>query len=446
MGKRLALLAVALCLTAAPVWAEDLTLDRAIDLALRQNTALRQADYQAKAADWGVAQAVSVWLPRVSYNTTWSRVDDETYDKAQQSYEALKRLNPSTERSVWENNYSSSITVLQPVFNGGAEAVTIATGALSRDSAQFTFQDTRLQTVLEVKRAYHGALKARALAQVARESQALVLESLRLARARLEIGSATQSDLLRWEAELARAEGTLVEADNAFALAKMALAQLIGGPLDANWTLPDVRTELLEADVQRAEKSDLAGDQTPLGVGAHPAMQAADTTVALAQTQTAGSAGRLLPNINFSYTYSWDTNDTFAPDGDTSWTMGVAIEIPLFQGFGAITGIGQSARQQQAARLGATTAERAFLQRAYAAKMTVRASRLRVQSANKAIASSRANLDIVEKRAELGMAASLEQLDAQLAYLTAKSNLIGAVSDFNIALAEWDYVTSRSDN
>jgi outer membrane protein TolC len=88
---------------------------------------------------------------------------------------------------------------------------------------------------------------------------------------------------------------------------------------------------------------------------------------------------------------------------------------------------------------------RGFLQRSHAAQLNLRASRLRVVSALKAEKASSANLKIVESREALGMANYLELLDAQLAFKTAQSNLISAISDFNSSLSEWEYVTASAE-
>jgi outer membrane protein TolC len=53
--------------------AEMLTLDQAIDLALRNNPGLKAADAQVEVADAGVLRSVSGFLPKVTVSETWSR-------------------------------------------------------------------------------------------------------------------------------------------------------------------------------------------------------------------------------------------------------------------------------------------------------------------------------------------------------------------------------------
>jgi outer membrane protein TolC len=440
------LLAALALLAAAPAMAaEELTVDKAVELALRQNQTLRGAEYQASAADWGFAKSFSTWLPKVYYDWGWTRVDDKTYNDAMKAFELQRKVSSSAKQTVWRDNYANSITVMQPIFNGAAEFSAIDAAYVGRRGAAYTEQDARLQTVLNTKKAYLAALKTHGLLAVARESLTLARESLRLAQARLEVGSGIQSDVLNWQAQTASAEGALAEAENADAQALMALALLIGGPVEAEYTLPAPPTDIPDAELDRAEQADVAGVKTPLKLSAHPAWQAAESNVDLVDAQMVGSAGKFFPNANFTYNYKWLTDDTPEPNGQTSWTAGITVEIPLFQGLAAITGVGQTYRQKQAARMTADAFDAAFLQRAHTAQLDLRSARLRVLSSRRAVEFSRANLEIINKRAELGMATLLDQLNAQVTYVTAKGNLIGAIADFRSAMCDWVYATAKSE-
>jgi outer membrane protein len=444
MAKKFTLLLLALLLIAAPASAEELTLEKAIEMALAQNRTVQQADYARRAADWGLWQSVSAYLPRVDYNTTWTRLDPDTIDAADAAFEMQKQFAPDAEPSVFEDSYSSGISVIQPIFNGGAEIATIRSGAIGRKNAHLGEQDARLQVVLQVKQAYYGVMTARGLDKVAREALQLAKESLRLVQARYEVGSVTQSDVLRWEAEAASAEGAVAEAENTLAQTRMQLARVIGGAVGRQWELPELDPDNVVMLVGETEGVDAAGVATPVSINDHPLARQTAGQVKLAGVETDSSVTQLLPNVNFFYNYNWLTNDTMGPDEDTSWNLGVNLQIPLFRGFGRATGIGRAARNKHAAQAGYEEFSRTFVQRAYSSKLNLRSARLRVISARKAVKASAANLEIIESRAGLGMVTNLELLDAQIAYLQARSSLIGASSDFYVALADWEYVSAQS--
>lgn len=448
-GLRLGLLTIMLGLLHAlsgVAQAEILTLDKAIEIAMQDSRSLQKAQFDRSASDWDMANSVSYWLPRVSYYWGWSKVDDETYDDAQDQYQAFKTFDPSAERTMWRDNYSNSISVIQPIFNSGAEIVAIHSAALAREAAHLAEANSQLELILTIKQAYYYAQKSMALVDVMNETLVLTIDSLKFANARFEAGQATRSDVLRWEAQRAGAEGNLVQYKNIMTQAMMQLNRIIGDELETQWILPPINIDTRPEDL--LAQSDLSDqDQTaPLKVSNHPALQLNDTSYKLTRTQIEGAVGGFLPKVNFSYNYSWDTNDTIGPDEDTAWSMGVTMEIPLFQGLGAITNTGKSVRNTQSAKRSAEQYKRQFQQGAYAARMDIQSAKLRLASARKAEMSSRENLKIINDRTRLGITTNLQQLDAQLAYQVAQSDLIAAIADFNIALAEWNYVTANQED
>ena len=425
---------------------EELPLEAAIQMALKNNRSLLRANFDRSDSGWGVANAVSNWLPKASYISSWSKVDDDTYDEAMEMYDLQKQMGMNPERTMWKNNYSSSIRVVQPIFNAGAEYTSIRSGVIDHKFKSYTAKDVYYQIIRDVKTAFYKAMKTRELVAVQEESLALARNSLELVRAKFDVGSATKSDVLRWEAQAAGTEGYLVKQQNEYDLALIELARIIGGPLEKKWTLPPVDMRVTENELAKTENSEQSGINTPLSIKSHPSIAAMNQSVDLTQVQIEGAVGRFLPNVNFSYDYAWATDDSILPDDDTSWMMAINFEFPLFQGFGAITGVGRSAYAYKSSRESAEEFSRKFLQGAYTTKMNIRAARLRLVSAQKAEISSKENLEIIKNRTKLGITTNLEQLDAQLAYQQARSDLIASVSDLRIAIAQWEYVTAGKGN
>ncbi len=444
--KRLGLASFVLVLTlwALPALAEELTLENAVKMALENNQLLLAAQESTAAAEWGFRRSISAWLPKASFQWAWSHPDPDTVDQADAAYELQRQYSPSAERSLWEENFTSSIVVTQPLFNGLGEYTSIAAGHTNRWIARYSEADEAHNLVRQVKQAYYAAAKSRALIQVARDSLQLAQESLKLTQARYEIGQAAQNEVLRLEAEVASAEGSVVDAENTYAQAMMALAHLIGQPLEGKYE-PSEPTTVSAESMAAAERAAGAGDDSPLSINTHPAVRAAEGNVELAELEHEATWGSMLPSANLTYSYNWETNNTAMPDEDTSWTLGVSVSLPLFQGFSAVTGTVATSHQVQAARLQVEDYKRTLLQQAYAARLNLRASRLRVISAQKALKSATANVELVHSQLEVGMATNLQVLDAILALRNAESSLLNATADFHSAMADWEYLTVRAE-
>lgn len=453
----LAISTLLLLVTATTVLAaEALTLNEAIDLALRRNPTLRAAQNQATAGDWGVGEAASAWLPHVSFNSNWSRPDDETYDEAESQYQAMQKLGSSeqaammqglgsgSERTLWRDNYTSSLSVTQPLFNGGAEYCGLRQALSEKTTARLTATDTRLQTVRDVTVAYFAVQQKQALLTVADETLGWARESLMLAKTRHEIGQIAVPEVLRWEAESALAESDRAVAESEYLQAVMDLARAIGLAPSETVNLPVAEERVGAAEWRRSAGILATAEPAQAAWERHPLRLAQQETTKQAEIQHWRGIGAFLPSLNANFQYNWVTNDTLALDDDTSWTVGVGLEIPLFQGLGALSGERKTAALLAARRETAVTERWAFQRRGQTAFLQLKSARLRIAASERAREQAKANQDLVRQRLNVGLDANLQLLDAQKAYQTARAGLIEAIGDFHVALAEWDYVTAAA--
>ncbi|NLH50929.1 MAG: TolC family protein [Myxococcales bacterium] len=434
--------ALGLIASAAVAGAAELTLNEAIQTALRRNPTVQAAQLQATAGAWSVGEAAAGWLPRLSFDSSWSRPDDQTYDDADQQYQAAKRAGSETERTLWRDNYSSSLVASQPIFNGGAEYCGLRIALSQREAARFAAADARLQAIRDVTVAFFGVQQTEALWKAAKETLAWAKESLALYRKRFELGQSASPEVLRWEAEEAQAESDLAVAENDYRQALMDLAQAIGLPPSEAVVLPPAEERIDAKSWQRSAEILAAAEPATAAWDRHPLRRQQQETTKQAEIQHWQGIGSFLPSVNATFQYNWATNDTLALDDRTSWTAGVGVEIPLFQGLKALSGERKTAAELQARRWTENAERWAFQRRGQAAFLQLKSARLRIVASERAREQAKANQDLVRQRLQVGLDANLQLLDAQKAYRTAQAGLIQAVGDFQIALAEWDYVTA----
>lgn len=428
--------------------AEPLTLDEAVKTALDNNPSLSAASYQYDGAGWGQAKSVSGYLPKVYFESSVTRLDQDTFDKAKegeerqiQLMEALGADTSEFESQVFEDTYSSSVRVQQPIFNGGKELVGIHSATMEKHRTRAALDDAKAGTVNAVKQGFFGVLKAAALVRTAEEALALSQETLKLTQARYEVGQLSRAEVLRWESQVAQAEGSLIQARNASRLARLNLNALMGVELDKAWDYPELPLDLDEGSVNKGEEIGTEAFPDVADVRAHPSMEEVDAQVGLSKSQNYLSITDVLPKANFIYSYNWEDNDTLELDGEDGWTATVALEIPLFQSLGGAFGIAQTHKNLLAAKRGKEDAQRGFLRRKHSAQLNMLAAVQRVKSAKKELAFADENYKITQSRQQVGAASNLDMLDAQFAYIQSKSRLVEAVADFRIAEAEWEYVT-----
>jgi outer membrane protein TolC len=431
-----------------------LTLDQAVAIALEKNLQIAASRLGYDAAKYEAYRAITAWLPRADFYATYYRLDPDTVDRANAGVDELRKLYEqfgltAKVRDVsTADNYSANLAVVQPIVNGGAEIANILAARAGEREKRAAWRDLVLQTVRAVKDAYYGAVQARDLWRTATEAKALAAETRRLFAARERLGEVAPPDLLRWDAELAKAEGAEIGAENAYELAALSLANLLGADLGTRFRLEGgARPEDVPVFDAWAREADLDEDQaaTLAALRDHPAALRMRAAIDAATGGQALAWSNVLPKLNFSWVYAWATNDTFALDGDKTWTATFQLQVPLWRSGGGVLGILEANKQRRQAAVARDDMERGLTQRALAAKRSIRSALARVRAADKGITAAQENLKVVKTKAAIGQATNLELLDAQLAYLTARSTFTTAIADAQTARAEWEYLHAKGD-
>lgn len=421
---------------------ETLTLDRAVELALEKNHSIIADQYEKDAAKWGTAASVSGYLPKVYFTSSWSRIDDRRYNDAKDAAELSQQY--GIESEAWQDTYSSSLTLSQPIFNGGKELASILYANSYRKERSYNTLNTRLSLIRDVTTAYYAVLTAEQMLFVSRESVALADESLKVAQARFDIDQIHRGEVLRWEASRAEAEVVLIETENTYETAKIALANILGVEMTKRYTLAPWSDEMVDKDLLEIGEKTAAQIPSSASIGTHPSMRQVNEAVYMSKVERFSSIGNVLPSANFSYSYGWATDDTIALDGEQFWTAGVSIQIPLFQSLGGAFGIVQSHRTVQKTKTEREDARRGFVQQLHIARQNISTAQKKVQASRKSQQYATENLSIVKERHKLGMASNLKLIDAKYTYTQACSKNISAVGEFYKALAEYEYLTAKS--
>ena len=219
-------------LLAAP---DILTLDEAEESALEHNASIRASRAALDASVWESRKSWMAFLPAGSFTSSVTRVDENSYERANQAvggleqmFEALGISGVEIEPFLYRNTYRNSLTVNQQFpLNVNLLGQRGLAGAGLRAS-RAGHEASRSELIFAVRQAYFGVLAAREMHEVARESVSSAENRLSLARDKEELGMLPRSDVLRWETTLAEAKSGELAAANGVRLAEMELNRLLG--------------------------------------------------------------------------------------------------------------------------------------------------------------------------------------------------------------------------
>ncbi len=418
--KLLLLIALGCCLLhqgdAQP--SDALTLDEAIQLALRNNRAVQISERSVEKSRNAVREARGNALPQIQGNATYTRFDQV----------ATARFGPQPIRLGNIENRTARITLTQVIDISGVVRTAVRAASVFVSISELEYERTRNDTILQVAQAYQGVARADEFVRVAEEALKNAQERLRIIRAQVDAGVAAQFDLLRAETAVAQAEQALLNARNQRELAAAALNNLLGRDLNTPvqvvkpTELPTLQEVALETLTLQAYTN-------------RPEIVAAERGVELARVNIRNAQRGALPSLLLTGQADFNLNTSpFNPRRET-YTGVVVLSVPIWD-----SGITR-AREAQA-RDDLEIAQLRLQQVKEGVALEVRQAYLNLQDAQKRLAVAQKGLEqatealrLARVRFEAGVSPQLEISDAELAFTQAQTNFVNAQFDYLDAYA-----------
>jgi outer membrane protein TolC len=402
--------------TAQPV---ALTLADALARGLEHNLGVitRQEDIeQARGERW---RAMSGVLPNVSGRLGAER---EVINLAALGFTGFPGI-PSVIGPV--NVFDARVAVSQPVVDAeGWQLLHGSTHAL--EAAKHTYRNSRDLVVVAVTNLYQQVLAADSRVAAVRAQVETADALATLADDRRKSGLVPAIDSVRAEVQRQMERQRLVNAQNAAAKQKLALARAIGLPLGQEVTLTDpmpftpASVPALDEAVKEAydNREDLRGQQEELDA-------------ARARSRAASAAH--LPSLHFDANWGaiGDKPSTAVP----TYTIAANVRVPLFSAGGekARSIAAAAALRRRAAELEETRAKVYY--EVQAALLDVDAAKQQVDLSTRAVELADQQLVQARDRFEAGVADTIEVVQAQEAVATAHDSSVLSLYGYNAAKA-----------
>ncbi|RMD83487.1 MAG: TolC family protein, partial [Candidatus Dadabacteria bacterium] len=203
-------------------------LAEAVAYALANSPEARLADQRIAAARAVLAQARAEFLPRLRLESSYVRTDNPAAAFA--SILNQERFRPTLDFNDVPDVDDARLSgvVELPIYAGGSRFAARRAALAERAAATSGAQAVRNLLAFEVARTFYEVLKAREFVRAAEASVRAFEHNLRVAQSRLHAGTLLRTDVLDVEVRLAEARERLERARNAEALARRALANLLG--------------------------------------------------------------------------------------------------------------------------------------------------------------------------------------------------------------------------
>ncbi len=400
--------------------AEDLTIDNAVALALKNNQTYLIAREQLTRADAQIQSATAGALPSLGFGSSYTRnLKIPTFTIAGQSYQFGT-----------DNQLNVGLTFTQPIWLGGKVFTALKIAKIYRSYTEDMVNETQSQVTYGVRSAFLGAILAHDFVKVFQDALAAAELNLDMVNKMYSQGVVSEYELLRAQVEVANLRPQLTQSQNRAATSLDALKNLIGVKLADSLSL------------QYAFDSTVVGSPLnidylqKLATDHRPALQQQEHFKEITRRAIGiAKSGRSF-NLILQSQYGWQLqgNDsgfrlTNGRDWTPSWTATLNFSIPIFDGFTTTAAIRQAQVDASSAELSYDQFREQVALDVRQAFFTYQETGGRLKAGQKTIEQAQDGLKIAQLRYQNGVGTQLEILSAEAALTQAKTNYVQATHD-----------------
>lgn len=404
---------------ARPVVSRALTLNDAVQIALKESPVMRGAQAEVDMATAQIAMVQAAKRPLLSATTV------ATAGSGSGNFTTPSPIMPQNIAGVPRGPFvNQNLMFMLPLRTGGRLKSLIQQAQAARGASQADLQAVKLDLALEVKSDYRQALLAQEALRVAADRKTATAERLRIDRAAFEQGRIAQAYVFRTEAEDSEAAQAVTDAQRDADIALVMLRAALGVSPESQITLGD-------AFAYAPESAPALPDLLAQARKNRPELAAARLRLAERQSGISAVRGAYRPQISVMAMSDLGIMRGGGAMGGT--VAGLVLGVPILDG-------GMRRAQENEARAGVSRAqaeiERLHLQierEAQSALLTRQAAERNIGTAQAAIKAAEENYRLIGLRYEAGRGTNVEVLDALAALTRARLSHIRAISDFNSA-------------
>lgn len=406
---------------ATPVAAQTpLTLTEAIARSRTHNPVAGSSAVAEREAAQRVTQARASYWPKIDVTESWQRGNQPVFVFGsllnQRQFTAADFALAALNHPDAVDNFRSSVTVEQSLFDGAARAaVTAAT--VGQQMAAVTRRLVDQELALSVTTAYGRVL----VAASARQSAAAAAERARadreLAGNRRDAGRATDADVLQLDVYVSRAREQQIRAAADERIARVELNQLMGAPLGEEFVLDRAPAAVA------IESADLATLETE-ALANRPEMTLASLGEQQARAGQTAARAAFLPQVVAQG--GWELNGGAWNGRASSWVVGATARINVFRGFGDRARLAEANEHVSRRSLDRARAETATRLDVHVAVARLEAARASDAVGRDAVAQALESRRIIRDRYEAGLTDVASLLRATEAVVQAEAQQVTA--------------------
>ena len=395
----------------------ELTLEEGVQIGLDNAPKISAAAGDYLAARQRVNEALSPLLPQLSGQ--WNGFDNQTVASTSGGASS-PQLRTVTTRAL---TTSATVTASQLLFDFGKTWAATDAAKASAESFRHAIELQRQTIALNVKTSYFTLLLAKRLVGVNIAALDRADLNLKSAKGFFEVGTQPRFFVTRAEVDVANARVSLIQSQNAVALARVSLNTAMGIAINSPTEVKDI----LAYEPYSVDKDTLVTE----ALRRRPEYLQIKALADSAEATVRQKFRNFFPNIVGSGTYG-----SSRADMNEIYSYGVQLTWSIFDGGNMIAQYKEAKAGLDAVQARVRDTELTIWQDVQQSYLNVVATEQQIGAAQKAVDSAQENFRLSQGRFDAGVGTIIELTDAQVALTQAQSNEAQALANYRIAIAQ----------
>lgn len=415
----------------------SLTLDEAIAIGVDNSHALHSSLMKSQYADARASEMSANLYPSL---------------KAQLAYQNLSNIPPAavvlprnafgpgfppqpvnvTLSQVILNNYTARATFQQPLFTGW-KLQSVANGAeYTANASHDDYDKDKQQLLYDIKAAYWNVYRAKEMKRLADENVTQMQQHLEDVQNMFSQGMATTNEVLKVKVQLANARVMQSDAENGVTIAMIGFNSTIGLPLETQIGVATSLTPKSKDFPQMTQLLDTAFRHRADVQGMEWRIRAAEAGVTAAR-------GGWMPQLFLTGNYYYSRpNQRIFPAQDVfkdSWDIGVNLQFDIWNNLTTVHQTSEAQAQFEQTKDAYALLKDGVTLDVTQSYLTFEQAKKKIDLAQLSVDQATENLRVTREKFKAELTTNSELLDAEVALLQTKVQLVQALVDHELAEA-----------
>ena len=415
-----------------PLRAQDtlqLTLDKALEIALSESLTLKVADMEIKKSEYAKKGTYSALFPQIDFSFNYQRaIKKQTMYMGDQSFQIGRN-----------NTWSTGFSAAMPLVNVSLWKSLQITG-MNVELAIEKAKSSKEDLIDQVQQAFYTALLAKDSYNVYKENYDNAVRNYEEVKSKYANDRTSKFEVIRSEVTMQNAETSVYDSQNSIILAEWKLKALLGIdlqiPIVCLGNLIDYKETLAEYVDPNAS------------IENNSTIKQLEIQERILEKTYKMQIAKYYPTLYLSLNYQWMAMSENFKFSQYIWspysTGAIGITIPIFSGGKRYHDVKQAKVQMEQLALQKEDAIRNLEVGVKQAVNSMETCLKQYNAANKSLEGAQLGYEIALKRYEIGSGTLLELQDSQLALLRSKLTLNQAIYSYMMAKSSLEKVLGTS--